>query len=248
MKLDLNCDLGEGEPLARTRALMRWITSANIACGGHAGDARSMSACVRLAKQSGVNVGAHPGPWSRADLGRGSMHITPDELELLLLQQIGALERIARSEGVRLHHIKLHGALYHAAEQDVKLARRYAQTVARHWPQALIYGFTRGHVLPAAGSAGLRGMAEGFADRAYQPDGQLVPRSEPGAVLSDRAQIVARVRDLLAGHGFLAIDRHRLTLRIDTLCVHSDSPNALQLVRALAQLERLQQSCSVSGV
>lgn len=238
MKLDLNCDLGEGEPLARTRALMRWITSANIACGGHAGDARSMSACVRLAKQFEVNLGAHPGPWSRADLGRGSIHITPDEFELLLLQQVGALDKIASSEGVRLHHIKLHGALYHAAEQDVKLARRYAQTVARHWPKALIYGFTRGHVLPAAGAAGLRGMAEGFADRAYEISGQLVPRNEPGAVLSDVAQIVARVRDLLAGRGFLAINRHRLPLRIDTVCVHADSPNALQLVRALARLLR----------
>lgn len=238
MKLDLNCDLGEGEPPARTRALMRWITSANIACGGHAGDARSMSACVRLAKQFEVNIGAHPGPWSRADLGRGSIHITPDEFELLLLQQVGALEKIASSEGVRLHHIKLHGALYHAAEQDVKLARRYAQTVARHWPKALIYGFTRGHVLPAAGAAGLRGMAEGFADRAYEISGQLVPRNEPGAVLSDGAQIVTRVRDLLAGRGFLASNRHRLPLRIDTVCVHADSPNALQLVRALARLLR----------
>src|SRR4030095_5379345 len=125
MNLDLNCDLGEGEPQTRTRALMRWITSANVACGGHAGDVRSMSVCVRLCKEFGVLLGAHPGAWSRTDFGRGTVQIEPVELELLLLHQISALERIATQHGVHLHHIKLHGALYHATENDVPLARRY---------------------------------------------------------------------------------------------------------------------------
>lgn len=236
MKLDLNCDLGEGEAPARTRALMRWITSANIACGGHAGDARSMRTCVRLAKQSGVNIGAHPGPWNRADKGRNSVTISPDELELLLLQQVSALEQIASSEGVRLHHIKLHGALYHAAERDAKLARRYVRVVARHWPKAIVYGFTRGHVLPAVAQAGLRGFAEGFADRAYRADGRLVSRAETGAVLGDVRTAVTRVRDLLAGRGLMSMTGRRLPVRIDTLCVHSDSPHALPLVRVLARL------------
>jgi UPF0271 protein len=97
MKLDLNCDLGEGEALARTRSLMRWVTSANVACGGHAGNAESMRGCVTLAKELGVHLGAHPGSWSRADRGRGSVQITPEELELLLLHQVGALDRICRA-------------------------------------------------------------------------------------------------------------------------------------------------------
>src|ERR1041385_2748764 len=146
MKLDLNCDLGEGEPLARTRALMRWITSANIACGGHAGDVKSMEACVRLAKQFGVRVGAHPGPWDRDDFGRGSVRMTPDELELLLLQQVGALERMARAHRVPLHHIKLHGALYHLSETDSALGRRYLECVGRWWPSAKIYARAGGAI------------------------------------------------------------------------------------------------------
>src|SRR2546426_12111900 len=109
MTLDLNCDLGEGEPGGRTRALMRWIDSANIACGGHAGDVASMRRCLRLAKAHHVNAGAHPGPWNRSDFGRGATALSPDELELLLLHQVGTLERLARTEGVSLHHIKLHG-------------------------------------------------------------------------------------------------------------------------------------------
>ena len=236
MKLDLNCDLGEGEPLVRTRALMRWITSANIACGGHAGDAQSMRACVRLAKQLGVNVGAHPGPWSRADMGRSNVQITPAELDLLLLQQVSALESIARSEGVRLHHIKLHGALYHAVEADGSLARAYLRCVAQHWPKAKIFALAGGRVIREAKRLGVRCLAEGFADRAYQSTGQLVPRSEPGAVLQDLVQIVTRARDLRAGRGFSAAGGGRLPLRMETLCVHSDSPNALRMIRALARL------------
>lgn len=234
MKLDLNCDLGEGEPIARTRALMRGIDSANIACGGHAGDARSMRACVRLAKEFNVNVGAHPGPWSRADYGRADVKVTPNELELLLLQQVGALEMIARSEGMHLHHIKLHGALYHAVEADAKLARRYAEVVARYWPTAIVYGFASGRVLPAVRKIGLRGCAEGFADRAYQADGWLVPRTEPGAVLTSVVDSVTRLKGLLAGRGIRTVDGQWLKLRIDTLCVHADSPHALHLVRALS--------------
>jgi 5-oxoprolinase (ATP-hydrolysing) subunit A len=236
MKLDLNCDLGEGEPLARTRALMRRITSANVACGGHAGDARSMRACVRLAKQSGVKLGAHPGPWSRADRGRGLVRIAADELELLLLQQVGALEKIAISERVRLNHIKLHGALYHAVESDPVLARAYVRCVALHWPKVKIYALAGGRVVSAAQGQGVPCLAEGFADRAYMADGRLVPRTEPGAVLSNVAESVLRVGDLLAGRGLTTRDGRRLALRVETVCVHSDSPHALRLVRALSAL------------
>src|SRR5256885_15204701 len=120
MKVDLNCDLGEGESVAKTRALMRSITSANVACGGHAGDVRSMETSVRLARQYGVRLGAHPGLPSQ--FGRGIVKLSPAQLELLLLHQIGALERIARFHHVKLHHIKLHGSLYHAADADPALA------------------------------------------------------------------------------------------------------------------------------
>ncbi|PYM12233.1 MAG: hypothetical protein DME18_11940, partial [Verrucomicrobia bacterium] len=165
MKLDLNCDLGEGEPLTRTRALMRWITSANLACGGHAGDLPTMEACVRLAKQHGVRLGAHPGPWSRGDFGRGHARPAPHEMELLLLHQVGALERVARRNGVPLHHIKLHGALYHASEEDDALAKRYVAAVKRFWPQAKIYARAEGRVVRVARRAGLVVWEEAVADR-----------------------------------------------------------------------------------
>src|ERR1043165_4558017 len=122
MRMDLNCDLGEGEPRARTRALMRWITSANVACGGHAGTLETMAVCCQLAREKRVRVGAHPGPGSRDDFGRGDLALSPEAFELLLVQQVGALAQVARRLQVRLAHIKLHGALYHAVDADQKLA------------------------------------------------------------------------------------------------------------------------------
>lgn len=237
MSLDLNCDLGEGEPLARTRGLMRWITSANIACGGHAGDARTMRAAVRLAREFKVNIGAHPGPWSRSDKGRGKLRITPDELELLLLQQVGALKEIAGKAGASLHHLKLHGSLYHAVENDLNLARRYVAVVRQHWPELIIFGQANGgRVIAEATRAGVSNWPEAFADRAYDRSGRLVPRSLPGAVLSDVPQITSRVKMLTARGQLLANDGKLLAMKPRTLCVHADSPNAIILVRRLARL------------
>ncbi|MBI3877968.1 MAG: LamB/YcsF family protein [Verrucomicrobia bacterium] len=240
MKLDLNCDLGEGEPLVRTRALMRCITSANVACGGHAGDTRTMTACVHLAKKNDVKLGAHPGAWSRGDFGRGEVRLTPDEFELLLLLQVGALERVARTHGVRLHHIKLHGALYHACERDARLRRHYVQTVKRWWPGVKIYALAGGSVIRAAQRAGVEVWEEAFADRAYRADGKLVPRNEPDAVLTNPSEILARVLALLnriqTGN---TNDGHKLP-HAQTLCIHSDTPCALKVARGISALLRCQ--------
>jgi len=235
VKLDLNCDLGEGELLSRTRALMRWITSANVACGGHAGDVRSMRACARLAGRHGVRLGAHPGPWSRDDFGRGTLQLTQGDLELLLLQQVGALERIARAEGARLHHIKLHGALYHASEADSALGRGYVNAVRRWWPRCIIYAKAGGSVAKLARRSGLKVWEEAFADRAYRADGSLQPRGEPGAVLSDGEEVLRRVR-LLRSHGEILSDSITLLrLRPQTLCLHSDTPQAVELAQVIAR-------------
>jgi len=236
--LDLNCDLGEGEPLARTRALMRWITSANVACGGHAGDLASMTACVRLARQFGVRLGAHPGVASRADFGRGTAKVTPDELELLLLHQVGALERLARAGGVRLHHVKLHGALYHASEADPSLGKRYVQTVARWWPGVKVYVRAGGRVAELARRARVTAWHEAYADRGYRDDGTLVPRGEPGALLTDVSDVFERVRMLAADGAVQALSGKRLRLCPQTLCIHSDTPGAARLARVVAQVLR----------
>ena len=235
MKLDLNCDLGEGEPLARTRALMRRVTSANVACGGHGGDLKTMEVCVRLARQHGVRLGAHPGPWSRNDFGRGPVRFAPDEFELLFLHQIGALQRVAQANGVRLHHIKLHGALYHASEENEALAKRYVAAVRRFWPQAKIYARAGGRVARVARRAGLVLWEEAFADRGYRDDGTLVPRTEPNALLTEAGLVVERVRRLLDEGEIIAASGKHILLRPQTLCIHSDTPHAAQLAQAVVK-------------
>jgi 5-oxoprolinase (ATP-hydrolysing) subunit A len=235
MKLDLNCDLGEGEPLSQTRALMRWITSANVACGGHAGDVRSMQRCVQLARAGGVRLGAHPGVWSRGDFGRSAGTITSAELELLLVQQVGALQTIARIGGVRLHHIKLHGALYHACEGDPPLSRAYVKAVSQWWPQCLVYARAGGAVAGAARRAGVKVWEEVFADRAYQDNGMLVSRSDPRALLTGAGEVLQRF-ELLRDHGEVeSVSGRRVPLAAQTLCMHSDSPGALHRARMLRQ-------------
>ena len=236
MKLDLNCDLGEGEPPSRTRALMRWITSANVACGGHAGDPTTMETCVRLAKQHGIRLGAHPGPWSRNDFGRGRIQITPAELELLLLHQVSALDRVSRANGMRLHHIKLHGALYHASEEDENLVKVYVGTVQRFWPGTKIYVRAGGRVVQIARHLGVPVWEEAFADRAYRDDGSLVPRNEPGAVLTSIRDLRERVRQIIARNEVATVSGQHIPLRPQTICIHSDTPNAVEFARAAAQI------------
>ena len=240
MNPDFNGDLGEGESLAHTRALMRWITSANVACGGHAGDMRSMERCVRLAKRFDVKLGAHPGLWSREDFGRGAATVVSDELELLLVQQVGALERIARAHGVKLHHIKLHGTLYHATESNSALASRYVASVRRWWPRCVIYARAGGRLAARVEKAGLKVWREAFADRGYRDDGSLVPRGETGAVLTTRDAIVRRV-GMLCTHGRIeSISGRRLRVCADTICLHADLSGSARLAEAVARTLREQ--------
>ncbi len=238
MTLDLNCDLGEGEPVMRTRAIMRCVTSANVACGGHAGDAQTMLRCVRLAAEHQVRLGAHPGTWSRQDFGRAATAMSADELELLLLQQVGALECVARTEGMRLHHIKLHGALYHATEQDVRLARGYLDIVARHWPAAIVYARAGGRVAAQADRAGVRVWAEAFLDRRYRSDGSLVPRSETNAMVTGLPALLKQADGLIERGEVVTDTGECIRLRPRTLCLHGDAPHAARLAEVVARTLR----------
>lgn len=236
MKLDLNCDLGEGEPLTRTRALMRYITSANVACGGHAGGLKSMHDCVRLAKEFDVRLGAHPGPWSRADFGREPVHITPAELELLLLQQVGALERLAHDRNVRLRHIKLHGALYHATEADESLARHYLAAVRKWWPGAKVFARAGGTVARIGRRFGAPVWEEAFADRRYDNRGFLVARGHPGALLTRPSEVGQQVRAILQRKEVATSSGESLRMEPQTLCLHSDTPRALPLAQLISDI------------
>jgi len=233
LAVDINCDLGEGEAPARLRALMRWVSSANVACGGHAGTVHSMDYCVRMARGFGVRLGAHPGFADREHFGRVHHDIHPADLELLLVQQVGALEKIAADGNMKIHHIKLHGALYHAVEGDSGLATCYTDTVARFWPKAKIYAVPDGRVAQMARFAGVKVWEEAFADRAYMSDGTLVPRNVAGAVLGNTREIVTRMRELLTDGSIETISGGRLRLQPKTLCVHSDTAEAIRIARAL---------------
>jgi 5-oxoprolinase (ATP-hydrolysing) subunit A len=229
MRFDLNCDLGEGGSRGRTEALMRVITSANVACGGHAGNLAGMEQCVALAKKYNVRLGAHPGAADRAGFGRGELRITPAELELLLLQQVGALERIAHAHGPRLHHIKLHGALYHATERDNRLARAYLEIVRRWWPKAVVYALAGGTVAKLA-----KGMVwgEAFLDRNYLEDGTLVPRSERNALLKNVEEVSERAEQLAQG---IVISVEGTVIRVNarTICVHGDTPRSAAFAKVV---------------
>ena len=228
---DINCDLGEGEPASRTDVLMRGITSANVACGGHAGNLDSMRRCVRLAARHGVRLGAHPGPWDRVNFGRGLVRITPDELELLLLQQVGALASLASEEGVPLHHVKLHGGLYHAVEASPRLARAYLEILGRRWPGCLAYAKAGGKVaVAAAGLQGHRVWGEAFIDRGYLPNGGLVPRGQTGALIESRSELEARLGDLCLRRQVTATSGKRISMAAHTLCIHGDTPAAIRLL------------------
>jgi UPF0271 protein len=236
VRFDLNCDLGEGEPFVRTKLLMAHITSANIACGGHAGNLATMRRCVRLAKTYGVHVGAHPGPYDKKNFGRADIVIDTKDFQELLLQQVRALEGIATEEGVELHHIKLHGALYHATERDPSLAREYLKMVRSWWPKVIVYALAGGTVARNARRAGVEVWQEVFLDRNYGDDGSLVPRHEADALVSELARIEDRLISLRKKGGITTRSGTWLRLRPQTLCIHSDTPHAARIVRALRRV------------
>lgn len=240
VNMDLNADLGEGEDEKVTTALMKVVDSANIACGGHAGDPDSMEAAVRIAKQCGVHVGAHPGYADRENFGRIKVRISTGEFRLLLLHQIGALRLVLDRHDVPLAHIKLHGALYHAVEADANLAKVYLQWVHDYFPKVRVFAFAGGRVCAMAEKFGVDVWGEAFVERGYGVDGQLIPRGAPGSFLVSADEIRRRVRQLVRESKLADVAGSSRTVRARTLCVHADTPNAEQIARvaraALANL------------
>lgn len=231
MKFDLNCDLGENEPRRLTAALMSCVTSVNIACGGHSGDLDTMRATVKLAVKHDVKIGAHPGFFDRVNFGRREMRISVADFKMLLIQQIGALDVVARKENAKIHHVKLHGALYDLMEDHPALRRAYLGVVHEFWPEAVIYSFAGGPVSQAAAAIGLKSWGEGFLDRAYHDPIHLVTRREPGAVLCFE-EFKERLNDLTkdgAVKSYLSNEPLKIPAR--TWCIHSDSKDALDFAK-----------------
>jgi UPF0271 protein len=238
MRIDLNSDVGESFGawrLGDDEALMQVISSANIACGFHAGDPGVMRRTVELARAHGVAVGAHPGFQDLAGFGRRDMRCSPREVEDLVAYQIGALAGVAAAQGVRLQHVKAHGALYNMACVDESLASAIVRATAAIDPSLVLFGLPGSQLVREGERAGLQVAAEIFADRAYMADGTLVPRSRPGSVIHQPDEVVSRAVRMARDRSVIALDGTIVPLEADTLCVHGDTPGAAALATAIRQ-------------
>ncbi|RLF73604.1 LamB/YcsF family protein [Thermococci archaeon] len=232
MKIDLNSDLGESfgrYKLGLDEEVMKYITSANIACGWHAGDPLVMRNTVRLAKDMNVEIGAHPGYPDLMGFGRRYMGLTREEARNYILYQIGALYAFVKAEGLTLQHVKPHGALYNALVRDEELTRGVLEGIADFDKNIIFVGLSMSKPLEIAEEMELKIAHEVFADRAYNPDGTLVSRRKPGAVIHNKEEIAERVISMVKDGGVKAINGEWVELKADTICVHGDNPKAVEI-------------------
>lgn len=234
--IDLNSDLGEGYgawTMGNDAAMLDVVSSANIACGFHAGDPLTLHTTMAQAAMRGIAIGAHVSYPDRVGFGRRPMDVTPAELTADVIYQIGALQGIARAAGTRVAYVKPHGALYNTIAQDARQADAVIAAIRAIDPSLALMGLAGAPILARAADAGLTAVAEAFADRAYGPDGQLVPRRDAGAVLHDAETVAARMLRLAADGEIEAIDGSVLRLRADSICVHGDSHGAVAMARRI---------------
>ena len=236
MRVDINCDMGESfgaYVIGADDAVLPHVTSANIACGFHGGDPTVMRKTVAAAAKHGVEVGAHPSLPDLMGFGRRAMQVTPDEVYDLLIYQIGALLGFAQAAGVRLAHVKPHGALYNMAAAQPALADAIARAVRDVDSRLVLFGLAGSHLLRAAERAGIPSASEAFADRNYLHDGALVPRSRPDAMVADVDEAVRRAVRMVKEGVVPDVEGEEIPIRADTICIHGDGPHAALLARQL---------------
>ncbi len=226
MKIDLNCDMGEG--CGNDAALMSLISSANIACGGHAGDRDTMKQTIELALEYGVAIGAHPGYPDRSGFGREAVEISPEQISDIVSAQVSELASIAATYGAKLDHVKPHGTLYNRSAADRSIAEAIAKAVADLDSSLAIYGLAGSASLTAASEIGLKTAAEAFADRTYQSDGCLTPRSHSNALITDAEAASEQVLGLVKYGRVRSIDGIMLNVKPDTICIHGDASSAVE--------------------
>jgi UPF0271 protein len=229
IRIDLNCDVGESSDdavLAAHEDLIRSVTSVNIACGWHAGNADVMRRMVQIAKTHRVRIGAHPGYADAEGAGRREHSLSSSEIENLVAYQVSALAGIAALEGGRVSHVKPHGALYNTAAANRRVADAIARGVRAVDSRLMLYGLAGSQLVEAARAHGLRAASEAFADRAYRMDGTLVPRAQAGAMLDDQTRVLQQVMNLVCDGYVTSVEGHRVALAVDTLCLHGDTPGA----------------------
>ena len=236
VSIDLNADVGESLgpwPMGADEQLIPLVSSVNIACGFHAGDPATIQRTVALAVASGAAIGAHPGYPDLVGFGRRDMEMAADDLEAAIVYQVGAVAAFARAAGAELRHVKAHGALYNRAARDRSVAETIARAVRRCGSELVVVGLAGSALLDAGQAAGLAVAAEGFPDRAYEPDGSLRSRRLPGAVLADSAAVARRAVMMARDGAVLAVDGSSVRLEVDTLCLHGDTPGAAEHAAAV---------------
>ncbi len=232
--IDINCDMGEG--CGDDAALMPLVSSANIACGYHAGDANTMRRTIALAEEQGVAVGAHTSYKDRENFGRTDFELSPAEIRSLILEQLEIFAVACDEIGVKMTHVKPHGALYNRSARDVVIAKAIAEAVREFDPDLTLYGLAQSHSTAAARSLGLKAADEAFADRAYEPDGSLVSRIKANALINAPEIAASQALRIALGGGVVAIDGSSVSLTAETICVHGDGPNAVAIGKQLHQV------------
>jgi UPF0271 protein len=238
-KIDLNCDMGESYGAWKMGAdaeVMPFISSANIACGFHAGDPATIRKTVRLAVDRGVAVGAHPSLPDLMGFGRRVMRISPQEMYDLIVYQAGAVEAFARVAGTKLHHVKCHGALYNMAANDEALSEAMVRAVKDLGSGVMLYVLSRSKSFQIGQKAGLPVLGEVFADRGYSDDGSLAPRDKPGGLIEDPAASVRQVLGMIEEGYVTSLSGKRVAVAADTLCLHGDQPGAVTFAQALRKV------------
>ena len=236
--VDLNCDMGESQGsriVGDDDSIMPFISSANIACGFHGGDALVMDRTVKLAIRHGVNIGAHPSFRDLEHFGRREMQLSGPEVEQLVTIQVSALKAVAEANGVRLSHVKPHGALYNMSARDHGYAAAIARAVKAIDPGLILFGLSGSLSIAAAEQHGLRHCSEVFADRTYQEDGSLTPRTSAGAMIGDPVKAVEQVLMMVCEGRVRAVSGKLIGIRAETICIHGDTPGAAAYARAIRE-------------
>ena len=238
MKVDLNSDLGESfgaYHIGCDEEVLHYVSSANVACGFHAGDPNVMLKTVKLAKERGVSIGSHPGLPDLVGFGRRKMAISPEDAYTMVVYQVGALMAMAKSQGVKIHHVKPHGALYNMAAKDFALSQAIARAVHDIDDSLVLYGLAGSELIRAGKKEGLLTASEVFADRTYQDDGSLTPRGMAGAMITDEARSLAQVLRMVKEGKVTALSGKEISVTAETICVHGDGPKALAFTKKIRE-------------
>ncbi|MFZ5966236.1 MAG: LamB/YcsF family protein [Bacillota bacterium] len=238
VRVDVNSDLGESfgnYTIGLDEKVIQFVSSANIACGWHAGDPLVMEKTVEIAKEQGVGIGAHPGYPDLMGFGRRNMTVTPEEVKAYVKYQLGALMAFAVSQGEKIQHVKPHGAMYNMAAKDYSLAKAIAEAIHEVDKDIILLGLANSEMIKAGEEVGLKTASEVFADRAYNADGTLVTRNKPGAVIHDADLAISRVVRMVKAGKVTAITGEDIEIKAQSICVHGDNPEAVAFVKQIRE-------------